>query len=272
MAQRNHIQGNKPVRLSRRGWVGLVTVVTLALPHCGPSTSQRETPPTDNPSPDRSEATGRPIPDCGDQRPWDSDGDGLSDAVERNNAGEGYHDFRLDRCEDNPSRAIGTWYEGHLEAGINLSDRGTGYLHNRGGDAVDSDDWGELTMISCLEAAGRAFEETGLRLNVNDLSRRRGRHFPPHRSHRNGLDADLRYVRLDGRDAPLDLRFHPEAYDADATQELMRLFVELCPVEVIFVDLDRLGFDNHALGRRQQFLRHASGHSNHFHLRLRSPA
>ncbi len=252
------------------------------LSSCGASTSQREAPSTDDSSetkighgsgPVDSELAPLPAPDCGNQRPWDADGDGLSDAVESNNAGEGYHDFRSDRCEDDPSRPMGSWYEGHLEAGINLSDRGTGYLHNRGSDAIDSDDWGALTMVSCLETTGRAFEDTGLRINVNDLSRRRGRHFPPHRSHRNGLDADLRYVRLDGKDAPLDLRFHPEAYDAEATQELMRLLVELCPVEVIFVDLERLGFDGntlnrHASGRGQHLLRHASGHSNHFHLRL----
>lgn len=248
--------------------------------------SSQEKPPassTDEPGPvvdgskvDSSEAgpSRRPLApsrrlDCGDVRPWDQDGDGLSDTVESNNAGEGFHDFRSDRCEDDPSRAVGTWYEGHLEGGINLNDRGNGFVHHRGTDSVDSDDWADLTMIRCLEAVGRAFEDTGLRLNVNDLARRQGRHFAPHRSHQNGLDADLRYVRRDGKDAPLDLRFHPEAYDLEATQEVMRLLVEHCPVEVIFVDLERLGFDNGSLGQRHQVLRHASGHSNHFHLRLR---
>lgn len=206
--------------------------------------------------------------DCGDVQPWDADGDGLSDAVEANNAAEGFHDFRSDRCEDDPSRAEGTWYDGSLRGGINLNDRGTGFVHNTGTDAIDSDDWGTLRMIACLEAVGRDFEDTGLRVNVNDLSLRGGTHFPPHRSHQNGLDVDLRYVRKDGRDAPLDLRYHPEAYDAAATQELMRLFVTHCPVEVIFADLERLGFGRVASRGQQPVLRQASGHSNHFHVRL----
>lgn len=116
-------------------------------------------------------------------------------------------------------------------------------------------------MGACLEAVGRDFEATGLRVNVNDLSQQHGQ---------NGLDADFRYVRRDGRDAALDLRYHPELYDAVATQDLMQLIIQHCPVEVIFADLAHLHFSNSALSRDHHVLRQASGHSNHFHVRLRS--
>ncbi len=43
------------------------------------------------------------------------------------------------------------------------------------------------------------------RINVLDISRQGGGPFLPHGSHQNGLDVDIRYVRNDGQDGPLDL-------------------------------------------------------------------
>ncbi len=209
--------------------------------------------------------------DCGRRAAWDGDGDGLSDAVERNNAGEGYHRFDLEGCDDDPSQARGSWDGGEVAGAVNLSDRGGGYIHLRGSDPVDGDDWGILELISCIEAVGRAWKASGRRLNVNDLSQRPGGEFPPHRSHQNGLDLDARYVRRDGRDHPLDLRYHPEDYDPLATQELLRLFLEHCDVMFIFADLERLDFPVEALGAGADTLRYAPGHSNHFHVRLQQP-
>jgi hypothetical protein len=212
----------------------------------------------------------RPV-DCGRIAAWDREGDGLSDTIEENNARAGYAALDPEDCDRDPSRVEGEPYRGRIASALNLSDRGAGYRHFRGGDPVDGDDWGSLALVDCLERVGRSFEASGRRVNVNDLSRRAGGRFPPHRSHQNGLDVDVRYVRQDGADAPLDLRFDPDEFDASATQQLFRLFVEHCPVRVILADVDRLGFGTAELGVPPGTLLFAPGHSNHFHVRLKPP-
>jgi murein endopeptidase len=209
---------------------------------------------------------------CGPVEPWDGDGDKVSNATEENNAESGYLPFSPFQCDADPSHPVGTFYAGGLDKGVNLTDRGSGYRHLRGTDPVDGDDWGSLALISCIETVGRAWEATGRRINVNDLSQRPGGRFRPHRSHQNGLDADLRYVRKDGQDAPLDLRRNPELYDPVATQELLRLFLSHCDVNVFFSDTGRLGFADQDLDADRQVLTYAPGHSNHFHLRLNPPS
>ena len=217
-----------------------------------------------------------PLPDglpgverCGSPTAWDRDGDSISDSIERNNGSEGYLPLDPDRCDPDPSTPRGDYFAGSLDGGINLTDRGSGYVHAYGPDRVDSDDWGTLELINCLEAAGRHAAGARRTLTVLDLSLRRGGSFSPHRSHQNGLDADLRYLRKDRRAAPLDLRYAPGEYAERATLQLFRALVRECPVRVILVDLDRLGFDNGDLAR--PVLVHAPGHSNHFHLRLDKP-
>ena len=209
--------------------------------------------------------------DCGAVAAWDTDGDGLSDSIERNNADEGYHPFDPAACDEDPTRPQGSWHGGTIDGAVNLTDRGAGYRHYRNSDPVDGDDWGTLELIRCIEAVGRGWQPSGRRLNVGDLSLRPGGPFIPHRSHQNGLDVDLRYARKDGRDHPLDLRYHPEDHDIDATRELLRLFLERCEVLFILVDSERIGFAAEDLGPGHQALRHAPGHSNHFHVRLRQP-
>jgi murein endopeptidase len=208
---------------------------------------------------------------CGTVEPWDKDGDGVSDATEENNSKAGYLPFSPSQCDPDPSRPVGKFYAGSLDKGVNLTDRGSGYIHLRGGDPVDTDDWGSLELVNCVETVGRAWEATGRRIDVNDLSRRPGGRFRPHSSHQNGLDADIRYVRKDGQDAPLDLRRNPEEYDPLATQELMRLFLKNCEVSLIFSDTGRLGFGDQELDPDREVLTYATGHSNHFHLRLNPP-
>lgn len=203
--------------------------------------------------------------DCGNRSNFDTDGDGISDPIERNNGENNYADLLIGRCDDDPSRPVGPPNDGNLLGGLNLPDRGIGYAHFRGSDGVDQDDWGTLQMLDCLESVGRATEGMGIQIGIGDISLRRGGAFPPHSSHQNGLDADLRYVRKDRDNVPLDLRFQADEYDAQATKVVFEAFFLLCPVEVIFVDIDRLGF---ALSGREGQLVHVNGHSNHFHVRV----
>lgn len=230
---------------------------------CDVSTPQRQSVSTSiDRTADNSTETG--FDDCSSPRRRDGD------STEPRHAAETAAGVQQPCAEDPSPAAADNWYDGQLLAGSQLAPQGAGYVYSGDPDAEDSPSWGAATTISCLQAVGREFEATGLRLNVNDLSLRHGAHFPPHRSHQSGLDVDVRYVRRDGEDAPLDLRYHPEVYDPVATQDLMQLFVEHCPVEVIFADLERLQFSRSALGRDVHLLRQASGHSNHFHVRLRT--
>lgn len=203
---------------------------------------------------------------CAAQMEWDLDGDSISDATEINNRDAGYHAFDPQVCDDDPSVALGVFTDGSLDGGINLKDLGSGYRHLRGTDGVDEDDWGTLPLLNCLEAVGRAATAAGLQITVNDLSLRQGGFFPPHHSHQNGLDVDLRYAGVAGFDGPLDIAARPDLYDPVATQVVMAAFVEHCSVAAIFVDTAALGFTNAQLGADVLF--DAPGHSNHFHVRV----
>ncbi len=252
-------------------------VACLVLAGCGPNRSRSKPsngsppPPSSGPPPasngggDRDPPPPPPIVDCGRRTSFDTDGDGISDPVERNNGSNNYADLRTGRCDPDPSRPIGRSSGGRLEGGLNLPDRGSGYRHYLGTDAVDTDDWGTLPTLVCLEAVGREVRGIGVSVGVGDLSLRRGGAFPPHISHQNGLDVDLRYVRRDRRQVPLDLRFQPEAYDLAATKAVFEAFFRVCNVDVIFVDIDRIGF---TVDGQEQRIVHVGGHSNHFHVRL----
>ena len=185
--------------------------------------------------------------------------------MERNNRENNYADLRTGRCDSDPSRANGPPNDGQLEGGLNLPDRGSGYRHFLGTDRVDTDDWGTLPLLTCLEAVGRAVAGRNISMGVGDMSLRQGGAFPPHISHQNGRDVDLRYVRRDRRQVPLDLRFEPDAYDADATKAVFEAFFTHCNVDAIFVDIDRLDF---TVSGQEERIIHVGGHSNHYHVRL----
>jgi hypothetical protein len=208
---------------------------------------------------------------CPGRRPdgRDGDADGISDAVEELNARLGQVLLQNGRCDPDPSRTEGKPFDGKLPEGVNLPDKGDGFRHSPGGDPPESDDWTMLAMVQCVEGVGQRLRAQGRELGITDLSRRGGGRFVPHKSHQNGLDGDMRYLRKDKKNQPLDLKRNPELYDADATANLFKLFAELCPVDVIFVDLDHLGFDADDVPVR---LAHVAGHSNHFHLRLSAEA
>ena len=206
--------------------------------------------------------------DCGNIRVWDSDGDGLSDRVEENNATNGYADLVTGRCDPDPTVAVGRPGQGSITNALNLPDRNSGYRHFYGIDAIDTDDWGVLALLTCIEATGRALANTDILVQVGDLSLRDGGPFPPHAGHQNGLEADLRYVRRDRAFVPLDLRLDPQAYDPDATARLFDAMFDTCSIEFILVDLERLGFSLSDSDRNLRII-DAAGHSNHFHIRLR---
>ena len=123
---------------------------------------------------------------------------------------------------------------------------------------------------------------------VADISRSGGGYFPPHKSHRRGVDIDVGYFKI-GNEALRYLEVvTPETIDIHKTWDLIRLFVNTGRVTAIFMDhklqgalhahLTRLGYDKDLLevllqyplpiGEGGGIIRHSPGHHHHLHVRF----
>src|SRR3990170_1332701 len=188
-------------------------------------------------------------------RSWDSDGDGISDAVELETHNRELYHFDVQLQDYDISVARGFVDAGTLENGINLPDTGAGYIHFPVGDPKDTDDWGTLTLVNLLEQVAREYRNPYGECNediqwdnrdylprpqYNDLSLQFGGSFQPdHTSHQNGLDVDVRYLRLgerNGNEIPLDLRYDSAAHDVESTLELLTCFWQNPRVIAIYYD------------------------------------
>jgi hypothetical protein len=94
-----------------------------------------------------------------------------------------------------------------------------------------------INLLRRVAAADRRAHPHGPRVGIADLSLPRGGPFGPrygglgHRSHQNGLDADVLYPRRDGREAPVTTRAD---VDRIRSQQLVDRFVA-AGAEKVFV-------------------------------------
>lgn len=94
------------------------------------------------------------------------------------------------------------------------------------------------------------------RIGIGNINRADGVIDTDHRSHKNGLQVDIRPVRKDGREIPVTCD-DKGVYDRDATAKVIELFRTFAPVDfILFNDLSI------------PFVKPARGHSNHFHVAL----
>ena len=134
------------------------------------------------------------------------------------------------------SLALGTPSGGALIRGVRLPAEGRHFYTwdpalrrspNRGWRRFGTDDL-VRTLLSVVDAYARA-QPSAPRVGIGDLSRPRGGDFGArfgalgHRSHQNGLDADVYYPRRDRRERPPDL---PSQIDLALAQELVDRFVD----------------------------------------------
>ena len=205
---------------------------------------------------------------------YDTDGDGISNAVETNSA-NAHHGFDTTVVDANPSIAHGTPTNGWLEGGINLPDEGRGYYHHYGIDPVDRDDWGTLTLINMVEGGGRDWMKWYFtpRIGILDMSLQNGgpftNYYSPsdtdHVSHQNGLDVDVRYVRNDGQETSLNIAGSDSIYyDVEATATLMNYLIANANVTLIYIDTVHAHLTDN-------ILHHWPGHEHHFHVRIEDP-
>jgi hypothetical protein len=175
---------------------------------------------------------------------------------------------------------------GSLIGAVSLPDPGIGYYQFRSGDVKDTDDWScSCTVINAIVNVGINWGRTPF-IGIGDLSQGpSGGSFPPHSSHQNGLDIDIRYVRSDNKPSVM---LDPETlnnsweygytfglhdastFDRQATIDLMELFF-IEGADKIYVD-DRAGIHTHDfpdyLRARGIVVESLPSHQHHFHVRF----
>lgn len=138
---------------------------------------------------------------------------------------------------------------------IQLPSSGNGYY----GYYAASKRWGTPAMVYGIQRIASRFKAanpSAPRIGVGDISLMNGGPISGHASHQRGVDADLRPVRNDGREAPVTI--HQSAYSRTLTQRVLDLFVAEVRVTHIFFN-----------DSRTRHTQHWPNHDNHFHVRIR---
>lgn len=114
--------------------------------------------------------------------------------------------------------------------------------------------WGTPRLIYATERVGRRLVQEGRpRMATGNISLQNGGYFPPHTSHRLGVDIDVRPGRTSG-EGPVTI--YQSTYSRERTQRMIDLFrAEVSTRLVLFND------------SRVRGVQYYSGHHNHFHLR-----
>jgi LysM repeat protein len=153
--------------------------------------------------------------------------------------------------------------------------------------------WGRPVAVRTIEVVADAISDAfpGSAMVVGDLSYQRGGAFPPHDSHRAGLDADIGFFIPN---EPFTMKFKhkkPGDIDAQRTWFLVRSLLETKRVQKILVDwyiqsalyeqAKSEGISEEQLEEWFQYprkrweqegtIRHYKGHKNHLHIRFIEP-
>ncbi len=169
------------------------------------------------------------------------------------------------------SRALGTHTAGRLMRGVRLPDEGRDFFTwdpiNLMSPNREWRRWGTArlvrTLLRVLAAHRRAYPWAP-RVAVGDLSRPHGGDFGRryggigHVSHQNGLDADVYYSRLDGRELKA---FRPGQVDQELAQDLVDRFVA-AGARYVFVG------PSLSLRGPPRIVQKLAHHDDHLHVRL----
>ena len=191
---------------------------------------------------------------------------------------------------DQVSSSVGAPFDGRLENAVALPTEGPGF-RRRDRDRY----YGTHETIAMLKWAGsrrvEAYPGTAPML-VGDISEKPGGRVPPHRSHRTGRDADIAFFEsgnVDRAHFKGNLRVHE--IDMDKSWFLIETLLSTGRVQYIFVNrrliphlvrrARRFGWSERSIKKifvrhkdksRGAPIRHASGHTYHFHVRFYCPA
>jgi hypothetical protein len=124
--------------------------------------------------------------------------------------------------------------------------------------------YGSAKLIHLLLAVAKEFHDShpgAPRLVIGDISRLGGGPLDEHASHQNGLDVDVYYPRLDGRElAPTSV----DQVNLPLSQDLLNLFLSARP-EFVFVG------PHLSLHGPPGIVEPLVGHDNHMHVRIYPP-
>jgi hypothetical protein len=112
------------------------------------------------------------------------------------------------------------------------------------------------TLASVQNLARKVAEKLGANLGIVDLSYQAGGKHPEHKSHRRGVDVDLRPLRKDKKNEPITIS--DAAYSRELTKALVGFLLEDPNTHLIlFNDAQIKG------------VTYAAGHHNHLHVRFK---
>lgn len=126
--------------------------------------------------------------------------------------------------------------------------------------------YGLPETIAALTEIGRLWQAahpSGPLVRIRDISRCGGGKFPPHDSHRIGIDVDIGLMRSDGRNAAVNFKTQPSKYSLPLTQEMVDTIRDNGVLRVHrlwFSDPDAVNVD------------HDKIHNNHVHVRFCLPS
>jgi peptidoglycan hydrolase-like protein with peptidoglycan-binding domain len=122
--------------------------------------------------------------------------------------------------------------------------------------------WGTASTVAQLAAAGELYQRrTGQRLAVGDISLERGGSLAGHRTHRVGLDVDVRPARTRGSSCRAGISYRMRSYDRQGTRELIQAIHDAAPGHVKLIY-----FNDPQLIREGLTLRYPN-HDAHLHIR-----
>ncbi|MTV39472.1 penicillin-insensitive murein endopeptidase [Duganella radicis] len=113
-----------------------------------------------------------------------------------------------------------------------------------------------LMMTAILRVAFEWQAIDKRRFGVGDISIAGGGATPDHRSHKNGLQVDVRPLRKDGLEE--GVIWSDSHYDKEGTKRLIEMFRTFAPVVQIFFNDPNI-----------PFVKKMKNHDNHFHVELR---
>lgn len=182
------------------------------------------------------------------------------------------------------SFSVGRADRGRLVGGLRLPDNPALYTVRNPQHSYGSSH--TLMQLQLAVAKWRGRSGFGGPLLINDMSRRRGGRFRPHRSHRSGRDADIQLPAVpdvpDGR-PPINIG----DVDWNAAWSLLSAVLETGEVKYIFLSRSRqralhraalrAGKSEEELTKVMEYprhggpvpIRHARGHNKHFHVRFK---
>ena len=125
-----------------------------------------------------------------------------------------------------------------------------------------ADQFGRASTVRHIQALGELWstKHPSRPIAIGDISRKGGGPFPPHATHKDGLDVDMRPLTNNGINEPTNIG--AANYSHEQTRELILLIRGNFNIELIFF--------NDPLTITEGLTRRAKGHGNHLHVRFRA--